>query len=72
MVWESQPVQAAVGTRLWARSWAWMFQGRSPSWALWAGGSSRHSRLLKQVDSLASERMSQLLTVVRGGTLLEP
>lgn len=35
-------------------------------------GAPADSGLLKQVDSLPSERMSQLLTVVRGVTLLEP
>lgn len=41
-------------------------------WALSAEGSNRPSGFSKQVDSLASELTSQLLTVVRGVTLQEP
>lgn len=40
--------------------------------AFWAGSSHRHFWLLEAGGSLASELTSQLLTVVRRVTLLEP
>lgn len=62
-----------VRTRyFWAGFWEQMFQA-----ACWDGlyqlrALTDTSGFLKQVDSLASELTSQLLTVVRGVTLQEP